>query len=362
MRILPFTLAALLALAPHPSWALGQAQMGGAASDFAIRDPAGIDEEQFVTIDGVEQWVTIRGRDRANPVVLVIGGLGVDGPGAVASPFLGAFQTWESLVTVVQWDQPGAGKTFSHAGEQLDPRLGVDLIARDALALTDLLRTRFHKKKIVLLGVGFCSTIAAMLVREHPERYAAYLAAGQIADPRIARESAALRRLRQLAQAAGDKASLADLDEAGPHPFNDTPRDPAKVAAFLRASRRYPARNPEHQIQDVVTAPHWGPAEALEIGKGMRASEARFGPAWNATFDFQGLRGRYRTPVFVVQGDADIDAPLELSRAWLDRVRAPEKALVVIPGAGGHALQTDPEPFVRVLRERIVPWAARAER
>src|SRR6201996_6040988 len=111
-----------------------------AAEAFAIRDPNGIDEEQFVPIDGADQWVTIRGRDRANPVILVVGGLGFDGPGAVASPFLGAFQSWEPAFTVVQWDMRGAGKTFAKAGDKLDADLGVDLLLRDALTLSDMLR------------------------------------------------------------------------------------------------------------------------------------------------------------------------------------------------------------------------------
>ena len=36
-----------------------------------------ISEESFVPIDGIEQWVTIRGADCANPVVLMVHG----GPG-----------------------------------------------------------------------------------------------------------------------------------------------------------------------------------------------------------------------------------------------------------------------------------------
>ncbi|HEX3701668.1 MAG TPA: alpha/beta hydrolase [Phenylobacterium sp.] len=341
--------------------ASGQVPAAG-SPDFSIREPNGIDEQQFVRINGVEQWVTIRGRNRANPVVLVLGGFGADGPGAVASPFLGAFQPWEPYVTVVNWDQPGAGKTYSHARGELDPHLDADMILRDALTLTDLLRTKLHKKKIVLVGVGFGSTIAARLAHDHPERFAAYLAAGQIADPRVVRETAANRQLRALAEVAGDKDALADLDLSGLHPFNETPRDPAKLEARRRAASRYPARNPAHQTLDVVTAPNWGPAEAGMLVKGMSASESKFGAAWNANFDFAGLRGRYQVPVFVVQGDRDIDAPLELSRAWLAHVRAPEKALVVVPGAGDHAIQTDPAPFVQILRERIAPLAQRAER
>ena len=42
-----------------------------------IATPNGIDEALFVEIGGAPQWVTIRGQDRANPVVLVLHG----GPG-----------------------------------------------------------------------------------------------------------------------------------------------------------------------------------------------------------------------------------------------------------------------------------------
>src|SRR5689334_15920360 len=260
--------------------ALAQAQSSAA---FAIRDPKGVDEEAFVAINGADQWVTIRGRDRANPVVLVVGGLGTDRPGAVASPFLGAFQGWEPYFTVVQWDMRGAGKTFVKADKALDPDLGVDLIARDALALTDHLRRKLGKRKVALLGVGFGSTVAARLARDHPELYSAYVAAGQIADRRIVRETAAVAYVRGLAKAKGDAAALADLDIAGPHPFSDIPRDPEKVEAWLRRSAPFRPRVPPDQRGDVLSAPHWTVIDALSIRLGEDASEAKFGRAWGET-------------------------------------------------------------------------------
>lgn len=42
----------------------------------------GIDERQFVRIGGVQQWITIRGQNRKNPVILLLHG----GPGAPPSP------------------------------------------------------------------------------------------------------------------------------------------------------------------------------------------------------------------------------------------------------------------------------------
>lgn len=341
-----------------PSPVPSQAQVL-AAEAFAIHEANGIDEAEFVPINGVEQWVTIRGRDRANPVILVVGGLGVDSPGAVASPFVGAFQPWERSFTVVQWDMRGAGKTFAKAGNKLDPDLGVDLLTRDALALTDELRGRLGKRKIVLLGLSFGSTLAARLAHDHPELYSAYVAAGQIADPRIVRETAAIEYVRTLARARGDLAALADLRIAGPHPFSDTPRDQNRVAAFLRGSTPFRPRVPADQRRDVLAAPHWSITDALSIKIGQDASEAKFGQAWASGFDYGGLRGAYRVPVFVIQGDNDVDAPLALSKAWLNKVKAPAKSITVIPGAGDHAIQTDPEVFVRVLRDQVRPWAMR---
>ena len=358
-------------------WASGVAAMGVAlavaglglqafaqlqtSATFAITDPKGVDDAQFVSINGADQWVTIRGHDRANPLILVVGGFGVDGPGAVASPFVGAFQTWEPHFTVVQWDMRGAGKTFAKAGRKLDPDLGVEVLMRDALTLTDALRVKLGKRRIVLLGVGFGSTLAAKLAHEHPDRYAAYVAAGQIADPRIVRETAANGYVRALAQAKGDRAALADLDIAGPHPFGDTPRDPDKVAAFLRGSTAFRPRIPADQRGDVLSAPHWSITDALAIRIGQDASEAKFGKAWAEGFDYAGLRGAYGVPVFLIQGDNDFDAPLSLSKAWLDKVRAPAKSVTVIWGAGDHAIQTDPQVFAKVLRDQVRPWAVRGQ-
>jgi len=354
-------LAALLAAIPVGVLALQAVAQERSSAAFAITDPKGIDEEAFVSINGVDHWVTIRGRDRANPMILVVGGLGTDSPGAVASPFLGAFQGWEPSFTVVQWDMRGGGKTFARAGNKLDPELGVDLLMRDALTLTDHLRRKLGQRKIVLLGLSFGSTLGARLARDHPDRYSAYVAAGQIADRRIVREAAAIAYVRGLAEARGDRAALHELDIAGPHPFSETPRDPTKIEGWMRGSAPFRPRVPADQRRDVLSAPHWSIPDALAIRAGQDASEAKFGAAWADSYDYDELRGAYRMPVFLIQGDNDFDAPLSLSKAWLDKVRAPAKSVTVIPGAGDHAIQTDGEVFAKVLREQVRPWAVKAQ-
>ncbi len=325
------------------------------AQALAIRTPNGIDEADFVRLGGVDQWVTIRGDDRANPVILVVGGVGADGPGTVLSPFLDAFRPWERDFTVVQWDQRGAGKTFARAGRQVGPDFTVARLTRDGLELTGHLRRRLGKPRIVLLGTGFGSTVAARMALAQPQAYAAYVGAGQIVAPRRDRERAGYERLLARATAAGDRESLADLKISGPWAFRH-PRDPEKVAAFVRVADRYHAANPPHQTWDVLTAPHWSLSDARAIQPGMAASEAALGRAWGESFEYGGLGPDFQVPVFVIQGDDNTDAPIAQARAWLAGLRAPAKGLVVIPRAGNHGLQTHSQAFATALKTTLAPF------
>ena len=73
----------------------------------AYEDPTkGIDEQRFVPINGIEQWVTIKGERCANPVLLMVHG----GPGNPLTPYArNLFGAWEKAFTIVHWDQRGAG-------------------------------------------------------------------------------------------------------------------------------------------------------------------------------------------------------------------------------------------------------------
>jgi pimeloyl-ACP methyl ester carboxylesterase len=80
--------------------------------------PERVDEKMFVRIGGIDQWITIKGDDRNNPVVLFLHG----GPGDALSPFADAtYAGWEKDFTLVQWDQRGAGRTYGKSGPSIEP-------------------------------------------------------------------------------------------------------------------------------------------------------------------------------------------------------------------------------------------------
>lgn len=326
---------------------------------FAKAQP--IDEADFVQIGGIRQWVTIRGSDRANPVLLIVGGTQVDGPGAVLSPYVRTFQPWEKDFTVVQWDPRGAGKTFVANGSAIGPDLTIDRLVKDGLELTDYLRGHLGKTRIVLLGVNFGSNLAVKMIQAEPKLFSAYVAAGQITLPRAERERYGYERLVRLATAAKDEASLADLRVAGPDVWRE-PRDPARVAAFQRVFVRYRPPVPANPMQEAMNAPHWTIDELMAAQGAAAQNERAIGRAWGESYDYASLGSNLATPVFVFQGEEATSSPAPMAKAWLEGLRAPKKLFVAIPGAGNHALETHTAAYLALLDEYVRPLAVAAER
>ena len=76
---------------------------------YAIRTADGVQEAAYLPIGGIEQYIRVRGRSRANPVLLVLHGGPGSTLGATACRWQGAL---EAAFTVVHWDQRGSGNTY----------------------------------------------------------------------------------------------------------------------------------------------------------------------------------------------------------------------------------------------------------
>ena len=81
-------LAAVSAEAQTPSPPTSRAQATAIiANARKIVTPNGVERLQKVRIGGIDQWVSIRGADRRNPVLFVLHG----GPGYVSMPHAASF-------------------------------------------------------------------------------------------------------------------------------------------------------------------------------------------------------------------------------------------------------------------------------
>lgn len=318
---------------------------------------ASVQEAQYLKINGAEQWVTIRGQDRANPVLLIIGGTQVDGPGATLTPYVRTFAPWEASFTLVGWDPRGTGRTFLRGGKVVGEDVSLEQQVADGIALVEQLRRRLGHRKIILMGVNFGSTVGVKMAQARPDLFAAYVGAGQIVANRPAREQYLYDRTLRLALAAGDDASVADLRLSGPNPARNAPGDAVRQQAFVRARARYRPPAPPAPIAEALAA-GWTGEELAALRASIPLNEERMGRAWGETFDFSTLSRPLKIPVFVIQGEENDVAPTPQAKAWLDGLSAPRKGFAVIPVAGNHALETHTAEVLRVLERDVRPLAA----
>lgn len=95
------------------------------------------------------------------------------------------------------------------------------------------------------------------------------------------------------------------------------------------------------------------------IGPPRRTSNLHFfGTKMDRPFaseDLHQLGAEFATPIYIFQGAEDDLTPAPLARAWLDEIDAPRKAFALIPGEGHGAIFSQPETFIRLTAEYVLP-------
>ena len=187
------------------------------ARDYAITTPNGIDEARYIEVGGIQQWVTIRGEDRNNPVLLLLHG----GPGDATNPWgYAGFRLWLKHFTVVQWDQRGAGRTFGKNPDAPPQAITIARMTQDGVELADLLRKQLRKDKFILVGHSWGSILGVHMVKAQPDLFYAFVGTGQVVNPATSYTVAHGELLRK-AEALNDERAIRELREVGPPPYPD---------------------------------------------------------------------------------------------------------------------------------------------
>lgn len=176
LRLFLVLVTLLLAMAGAVAWSQWHASTPPILGADGQSLPGSIATMEQVTLNGSQQWITIRGKNTHNPVLLYLMG----GPGAGGFPSnQGFLSPLEDHFVVVNWDQPGTGKSYNAVPTaSLTPQRYVD----DAYALTQMLRARFHQDKIYVLGSSWGSILGIWLVQQHPDLFYAYVSHGQMVN------------------------------------------------------------------------------------------------------------------------------------------------------------------------------------
>lgn len=310
----------------------------------ACSEPVAVNQSSFVSVGGIDQWISVKGQDRKNPVLLVVHG----GPGESQWPVADRYAPWEKEFTVVLWDQRGAGHTYGRYGAET-PDFTLDRIARDGVEVAEYLCRTLGKRKVIVLGHSWGTIVATAMVQLKPELFAAYVGTGQVASWSATMNmqyDLALGKARQ----DGDAAAIKKLEESG-RP------DPSDVKQAFSVNI-WPAMSPSDQAwisilrAEAVELKTKYPKDFRDFEEGFNFSAEHALP-YQMSVDLPRTAGKVDTAFFIIQGQDDVMTPTEGAVDYFNAVRAPKKELVLIPDAGHFAFMTAPDAFLAALTSKV---------
>jgi len=343
--------------APMPDEASAPAPTDGRAivADIgAINTPNGIEESYAARIGGIDQWISVRGKDRDNPVILLVHG----GPGSAELAIGWTFQRgWEDYFTVVQWDQRGAGKTWSlNDPETVIPTLTVDRMTDDVIEMIEHVRQKLGKEKVILLGHSWGTIIGLKAAMERPDLVAAYVAHGQVINMQR-NEEEGFRLTLAAARADGNDEAVRALQALEPYPGDLTV---ARIGDQRTWSIHYGGLA---AYRDSASA--WFRAMRLsadyddDVLKGYDAGSLASITALMPELRAVGLDAVTQSPVpvFLLHGRRDLTTPPSAVSGWMEALEAPVKAEYWFDHSAHLAFMEEPGKVLVTLVTCIRPYA-----
>jgi pimeloyl-ACP methyl ester carboxylesterase len=319
--------------------------------------PSGIQASYKVRVGGIDQWLMVRGQDRANPILLFVHG----GPAAPITPSIWQFQRpLEEYFTVVTWDQRGAGKTFRETDPAaIGDTIRISRFVDDAIEVAEHVRSKYGKDKLILAGHSWGTIVAMHAALQRPELFHAYVGIGQVINTRENERISFAHGLEQ-ARAHSNAAALRELESIAPYPGEEPlTRERIIIArkwaqfygglsAYREASRYY--------FRAPLLSPEYDDADRCAIDEGNLFTLGRILPEF-LEVDFTGIE-RFPIPVVMFMGRHDYTTPSAPTAAWLDALDAPYKQGIWFERSAHMIPWEEPGKTLVSLLEHVRPLAA----
>ncbi len=313
-----------------------------------ITSSKGIQMLEEWDINGDKQWVSIRGQDRDNPIILMVHG----GPGS-ADMTMARFKDFitEKHFVVVRWDQRNAGKSYSFLKSSSD--LSPKTFINDIHEITKHLRTKFKREKIYIAGHSWGSIISALAVQERPENYFAYIGIGQFVN---GKQNETFSYQFTLKEAMSDKneTAIQELTDIGKPPYiglKELGIQRDWLSYYGGALFHGEERKETYQIlgKMMFSSPEYSLLDNLRFFAGMTTSLFKIWPYVDAV-DLPNQASSFQVPVYFLSGRFDYNTPWELSAQYLDALKAPKKSFIWFEKSAHGPSFEEPETFGRILK------------
>lgn len=305
-----------------------------------------------VEINGSQQGMFIKSRNPSNPVLLFLhGGTGMP------EYFLSMnYPTGlEDYVTVVWWDRRGAG--LSYASQAPQDALSIEQYVSDTLAVTNHLRTRFHKDKIYLMAHSGGTIIGIQAAAKAPGLYHAYIGVGQMTH-QLKSEMLAYEYMVGRYREAGNVSMVRQLEAAPP---TMTAPLPAQYMRLRDTAMHELGVGTTRDMKSVMTGvflasflcPDYTVREKLNIWRGKFSSDARL---WDkvVAMDLTKMNATLEVPTYFFHGKYDYTVSYPEAMAYLGMLRAPVKGFYTFNQSAHSPMFEDPSKMRVIMANDVL--------
>jgi len=299
-----------------------------------------ISEENYIPINGIDQWVTIKGNS-SKPIILFLHG----GPGSPITHYVDVlYKALEKDFIIVQWDQRGSGRTYGHNSppEELTPEylktnpLTLEQMTDDGVALAAYLLKHLGKQRIILFGTSWGSALGVKIATKRPDLFYAYVGHSQIVNPTFD-----IKRYDNLYKMATDKSdddALKILNTIGKPPYTSA----RNVGQLYKVIKKYERTNATPAPKDwFVLDPAYNNDtdnknryDADDYSFVNFVGDSKLGvKSMGETINMMKDNLNFKIPVYLIQGEEDILTPKEMSKQYFDAISAPKKEYFLLPKA-----------------------------
>ncbi len=301
-------------------------------------NPNCIDTIEAIDIGGIKQWVSLRSDDTSNPIILFLHG----GPGTAQIALARKTQkTLEKDFIVVNWDQRGAGKSYSSKLKVEDMR--IERFVLDAIELVQYLLQRFGQEKLLLVGHSWGSVIGAYVASRHPELLLAYVGIGQVVD--MARgELLSYQFTLDEAKRLGNQKAVRELEYIGKPPYANLKASGIQRKWLDKFGGQTAHGSAIRLLLKNVTnrdLSFWG---FIKLIQGVIFSLKHLENELNKVNLFEDVT-EINAPVFFCCGRRDYTVPFELTVEYFEKLKAPKKEMVWFEHSAHLPNFEEPEVF-----------------
>jgi pimeloyl-ACP methyl ester carboxylesterase len=322
--------------------------------------PSGIQESYKTNIGGIEQWINVRGQDKANPIILFIHG----GPASPLIPTMWQFQRpLEEYFTVVNYDQRGAGKTYvEDHSDATGETLHIPRYVDDAIEIAEYVRKRYGKSKVILMAHSWGTAIGLGAAVKRPDLFYAYVGIGQVINTRD-NERISFEYGLQQAKARGNTAGVKEMESIAPYP-GDQPITRERIIIARKWAQFYGGltafrEESNYFFNAPLLSPEYSAADVCAVDQGNVFTLGRVLPEF-LNVDYKGVRS-LSIPVFMFMGRHDYTTPSQPTADWLAKVSAPAKQGVWFERSSHMIPWEEPGKLLLSLVQSVRPLAEPTE-